>query len=322
MGSVALLGFSAAAGIVATALVWSIAGMFAGHRAATHAPAAVAFEESFGSDVPPDSEKGLRMRALEAIGVISDRGGFTGFFSKRLTAAGLAIRPSEFIFMHLLFVIGLAVAVQVLVGNLLVSLVAIVVGVIGPFVALDALVRRRTAAFEAQLPDILGLIGSSLRAGWGIQQAIGLAVEEIAEPGRGEFSRVQSQVRLGLSLEDALDRMAKRIGSTEFTWTVAVISIQREVGGNLAEVLDTVAETIRERAELRGHVRSLTAEGRLTAWILSVLPFLLVAMLWFVGREYLLRALTSPFGLGAYAFAALLLIVGIVWLVKTVEVEA
>jgi tight adherence protein B len=105
------------------------------------------------------------------------------------------------------------------------------------------------------------MMASSLRAGWGIQQSIDLVVQEMADPARSEFRRVQAESRLGLSVEEALEKMANRLDSDDFRWTVTAIAIQREVGGNLAEVLDLVASTMRERAELRRHIHALTSEG-------------------------------------------------------------
>ena len=127
---------------------------------------------------------------------------------------------------------------------------------------------RRRARFEADLPDIVSLIAGSLRSGWGIQQAIDLIVDETKDPAATEFRRVQSETRLGLSLEESLNKMAARLDSLDFAWIVSAIGIQREVGGNLAEVLDIAAAAIRERAELRREVVALTAEGRFSAIIL------------------------------------------------------
>lgn len=312
---------SIGAGIAASALIWGVVALFLAPRMSP-AELDLLGPADFGQDVPADSERGVRMRVLDTIGKISDKRGFSGFIAIRLTRAGIAMRASEFIYLHLLFVIGIGIATQLLSRSTLVAGLAILIAAAVPFMSFDMLANRRKDAFEAQLPGVLDLIAGSLRAGWGVQQAIGLVVEEIPEPSRGEFVRVQSQIRLGLSLEDALERMAERLGSRDFTWTVSVIKIQREVGGNLAEVLGTVAETIRERAALTGHVKALTAEGRLTAWILGVLPFALIGMLWIVGRDYLLRAFTSPIGIAAYLFAGLLLFVGIFWMSKVVKVEA
>lgn len=312
---------SIGAGIAASALMWGMVALFFGPRMSP-TELELLGPADFGQDAPADSERGVRTRVLDTIGRISDKRGFTGYIAVRLTRAGIAMRTSEFIYLHLLTAIAIGVATQLLSRSILLSGVAIFIVAVVPFMSFHMLANRRKDAFEAQLPGVLDLIAGSLRAGWGVQQAIGLVVEEIPEPAHGEFVRVQSQIRLGLSLEDALERMAERVGSRDFTWTVSVIKIQREVGGNLAEVLGTVAETIRERAALAGHVKSLTAEGRFTAWVLGLLPFALVGMLWVVGRDYLLRAFTSPLGIAAYLFAGLLLFVGILWLSKVVRVEA
>ena len=204
-----------------------------------------------------------RGRVLDAVAVVAERRGLTGFVRTNLERAGLPLRPNEYIFLH---IAGDGLSQ----GSLRSSCGAgcwsvrswLWSFVVAPMLALQIKVERRRKAFEEQLPDVLSLIAGSLRAGWGIQQSIELVVEEIAEPAASEFARVQAETRFGLPLEQALGRMADRLDSEDFRWTVSAINIQREVGGNLAEVLDIVATTIRQRAELRRHVSALTAEGR------------------------------------------------------------
>ena len=132
---------------------------------------------------------------------------------------------------------------------------------------------------------MLGLLAGSLRAGYGLLQGVELVVKEMTPPTSVEFGRVVTEARLGLPVETALEKMARRMGSEDFLWAVSAVSIQREVGGNLAEVLDIVATTIRERDALRRHISGLTSEGRLSAVILSVLPFAVLGAMLIVSAE-------------------------------------
>jgi tight adherence protein B len=116
------------------------------------------------------------------------------------------------------------------------------------------------------LPDVLTIMASSLRAGHSFMQALDTVAKEIAQPAATEFQRVVAEIRLGRPAEDALEALAERVGSADFMWAVLAVNIQREVGGNLAEILDNVADTLRERATLRRQIKVLTAEGRLSAW--------------------------------------------------------
>ena len=163
------------------------------------------------------------------------------------------------------------------------------------------------------------MIAGSLRSGWGIQQAIDLIVDQTQDPAATEFRRVQSETRLGLSLEESLNKMAARLDSVDFAWIVSAIGIQREVGGNLAEVLDIAAAAIRERAELRREVVALTAEGRFSAIILVGLPFVMFGGLLFVGPRYIGQMTSSIYGLAMLGLAALLLLVGGIWSVQGLE---
>lgn len=276
-----------------------------------------------GSDVnllnTDDTSRGA---LLNALGEIAESKGFTGLVQRWLESAGVTLRANEYIFFHVIGTIVAGVLVQVLTGGVLVwAIIAVGFAVVLPLLFLRWMASRRLRRFNEQIPDVLDLIAGSLRSGWGIQQAIDLVVTEVADPSRTEFRRTQAEARLGLPLEQALQRMAERIESDDLRWVVSAISIQREVGGNLAEVLNTVSRTIRERAELRRQVSALTAEGRMSLVILAVLPFLVFAALFLINPEYMMLALRAPLGVMAFVFAGLLLLVGIVWLNRVMKVE-
>ena len=270
---------------------------------------------------PTAGPAGLRARMIGAVGEVAGRRGFTKMVHQQLERAGLPLRPAEYILMHVSVVIGAGFITQVLTGNLLISMVVVVVAVLAPMYYLDGKARKRTEAFEAQLPDLLSLLAGSLRAGWGILQAIGVVVEQMPPPASDEFRRVQTEARLGLPVEEALEKMADRLGSEDFRWTVTAINIQREVGGNLAEVLDIVASTMRARSELRRHINALTAEGKLSGTILVGLPFVVLLALMLVNPRYLQVMVANPLGWVIAGVGFLLLGVGVFWLRAAMKVE-
>ena len=146
--------------------------------------------------------------------------------------------------------------------------------------------RRRATKFEAQLPQILLLVSTSLRSGFGLPQALDAVARDAAEPAGKEFSRALAETRIGTDISDALERVAARMESTSMHWTVMAIRIQREVGGNLADTLRTTAGTLRERESLHRQVPTLSAEGRLSAYILIALPIFIFIYMTRVNYEY------------------------------------
>jgi tight adherence protein B len=182
--------------------------------------------------------------------------------------------------------------------------------------------QRRRRAFADQLPDALQLIVGSLRSGFSLAQAIDAVVQDsVPSPLTVELGRAMGEVRLGAELDDALERAAQRAGNDDLAWAVMAVRIQRDTGGNLAEVLETTVDTLRERDRLRRHVRALSAEGRLSAYILIALPFVLAAWLLLVRRDYLRTLWTTSAGLMMLAGAAVLMAIGIFWMTRWMKVE-
>ena len=188
-------------------------------------------------------------------------------------------------------------------------------------VLVNRIASKQRKRFENQLPDTLNLIATSLRAGYSLLQAVEAVGQEAPEPTRREFGRAMSEIRLGRSVTDALQDIAIRIESQDFDWAVLAISIQREVGGNLAEVLQTTAETMLQRNRLRREMKALTAEGRISAIVLGSLPFFLFGIIWVVNPDYMQPMLESTSGIIAMVGAFVLILVGIFWLSKIVRVE-
>jgi tight adherence protein B len=179
---------------------------------------------------------------------------------------------------------------------------------------------RRQAAFADQLDDSLQLMAGSLRAGHSLLRAVDSVSQEAAAPTSEEFSRIVNETRVGRDLNDALDEVAERIGSDDFVWVAQAIAIHREVGGNLAEVLDAVGHTIRERNAIRRQVKALSAEGKLSAIVLMALPFGVTGFIGMSNPGYLAKFTESLIGYGMLGTAAVMLLVGALWLKKTVAI--
>jgi tight adherence protein B len=201
------------------------------------------------------------------------------------------------------------------------ALLGIVLGLIAPPLVLSYLAKRRARKFEQQLPDVLTLVASSLSTGFSLPQALDAVSRDVAQPAAKEFSRAMAETRIGSDIEDALERMADRMDSKNMHWAAMAIQIQRKVGGNLGETLRTTATTLREREALFRHVRALSAEGRLSAVILIALPIVIFLWMLKVNFEYVSMLWQSLFGIAMLVMALILMVIGIFWMRKVVEVE-
>ena len=240
--------------------------------------------------------------------------------------ADLPLRAGEWWVLRIISIVaGLAVAFIFFNGGLGMTVFAIVVGLLlgffGPAVVLRFLASRRAKKFEGQLPDVLTLVASSLSTGFSLPQALDAVAKDSPEPSAKEFSRALAETRIGADVADALDHMSARMDSDNMRWTAMAIRIQREVGGNLAETLKTTAKTLREREELRRHVKALSAEGKLSAYILIALPIGIFLYTMKTNREYVELLWTRGLGLMMLAAGLVFMGIGIFWMRKTVDVE-
>ena len=240
--------------------------------------------------------------------------------ASRLEAAGSGFKPSEWLLLHGAIAIG-AGFVGLLLARGVGLIIFLALGVVLPWAWLGFKRSRRLKAFDSGLADTLQLMAGSLSAGLSLAQSVDTIVREGNEPITSEFKRVLVEARLGVNIEDALDGVSKRMESKDFSWVVMAIRIQREVGGNLSELLNTVADTLREREYLRRQVATLSAEGRLSAWILGLLPLLFMAYLTLTKWDYVKPMYTTPIGWVMLIGAGVLLSVGAIWMSKVVKVE-
>ncbi|MGY1847497.1 MULTISPECIES: type II secretion system F family protein [unclassified Blastococcus] len=237
-----------------------------------------------------------------------------------LERAGMATTLPNFV-----LAVGLTTVVAGLVGGLLggplLAVLFVVLVPVGAKLLLGFRAGRRQAAFADQLDDSLQLMASSLRAGHSLLRAVDSVSHEAEAPTSEEFARIVNETRVGRDLSDALDEVAARMGSDDFTWVAQAIAIHREVGGNLAEVLDAVGNTIRERNAIRRQVKALSAEGKLSAVVLMALPFGVTGFISITNPAYIAKFTESLVGYAMLAAAAVMLLVGGLWLKKTVAIK-
>jgi tight adherence protein B len=247
--------------------------------------------------------------------------GFGEKLDAQLEAAGISLRSGEFVVATVGAGLVAAVVAAAMLQNVLLAAVLGVVGALVPTVLLRTALSRRGDKMREQLPDVLTIMASSLRAGHSFLQALDTTAREIQAPANVEFQRLVSEIRLGRPAEDALEALADRVGSPDFRWAVLAVNIQREVGGNLAEILDNVSDTLRERAMMRRQIRVLTAEGRLSAWVLAILPFAIALYMFAVNPKYISLLFTKQVGLVMLGVGGILMVLGILWMRKIVDID-
>ncbi len=273
-----------------------------------------------------DEEGGLAttaiiQRAVEMTEGFAERQGFLAGVEAKLERADMPLRAAEALFFYgaMVGVVGLLslVLTRSLLGTVFCTFLAIMV----PSFTVNFKAKRRLKKFNAQLPDMLSLLSGTLRAGYSLMQGVEAVSREVEDPIGYELRRVVTESRLGRPLEEALDAAAERMGSADFRWAVMAIGIQREVGGNLAELLMTVADTMVARERLRRDVDALTAEGKVSAMVLGFLPIGLGAAMWVINPEYIGVLFSERLGNIMLAGAGLLAGFGFWWMKKLIEID-
>jgi tight adherence protein B len=320
------------------AIVFS-AGLFLAVRALLQRPASaqeLAVEQVSGSAgerpigafrVPPTSRAGFRTRfgalflpvARRADRRARRRGRAT--LPERLDGADLKMRPQEFIMLRLGCMVAPALLGLLRFGISLQVVVLAVVGYAAPGLWLRLRARRRVNRFNDQLADLLMLLANSLRAGQSFQQAIATVAQRAKQPTGVELSRVHREVSLGGSVDEGLANMVKRVGSDDLELVVTAVSISRTAGGNLAEMLEIISGTIRQRVQTKREIRALTAQGRMSGWFITLIPVAVAVVLYFISPNYFRPMTESLAGWCMLAAAAILLLIGNLLIRKAVSIE-
>jgi tight adherence protein B len=193
-------------------------------------------------------------------------------------------------------------------------------GYLAPQVYLDLRIRKRGKAFDAQLGDALILAANSLRTGYSFLQAVEMVSREMRPPLSTEFARMLREMNLGVTTEDAMRNMTKRVDSSDLDLALTAVLIQRQVGGNLAEVLDGIAATIRERFKLKGDIKTLTAQGRVSGLIISFLPIALAVVIFLMNPPYI-NVVRAPLGRMMLVSSAVGMVAGFIWVRRIVNID-
>ncbi|MFO3797120.1 MAG: type II secretion system F family protein, partial [Anaerolineales bacterium] len=238
--------------------------------------------------------------------------------ARELARADLKLKVSEYFALLFILMAGLALISYILAPSPVSVVIGVVAGYILPSVYIKMRQAQRLRRFEEQLVDMLNLMVSGLRAGYSTMQALEAVSTELSPPISEEFRRVVQEIQIGIPIEKALENLLRRVPSVDLDFIVTAMNVQREVGGNLAEILDTISETIRERVRIKGEIRTKTAQARTSATIVALLPVLLSLYLWFVNRAYFMTFFDNGLlcGLAALGTAAILVIIGYVVMMR------
>jgi tight adherence protein B len=218
--------------------------------------------------------------------------------AKNLAQADLKLKPAEYVGLTVILVVVIG-GLAYLVGGgtsgessaIISALIGAVIGLIIPRIYVGRQKAKRLQRFDEQLPDMLNLMVNGLRAGFSTVQAMESVSKELPPPISAEFRRLVQEMQIGIPMEQALGNLHRRIPSDDLDLIIAAINVQREVGGNLAEILDTISYTIRERVRIKGEIRVLTSQVMYSGRFLSMLPFILAGILWFLNRPYMMMFL-------------------------------
>lgn len=270
---------------------------------------------------PVESEVSTRVRLSDRMTKSLGRMSFGERLEHQLTAADSNMSVGEFMMLRLAitlwtFVIGWFLSGQPVAGMLLA-----VFGWIGPGVWLTMKRNKRIKNFGDQLPDLLTMMTGSLRAGYGLLYAISVVEKEMPEPIASEFGRVLKETALGYTLSDALDHLVTRVQNEDLELVVTAVHIQNEVGGSLADVLDTISKTIRERIQLKGQIRAITSQQKITGTVLSLLPFFMGTVLFVISPGYMSSMLQPGWTLLMPISAVIMIIFGNIMMNQVTKIE-
>ncbi len=245
---------------------------------------------------------------------------FAGNISRNLARADIKMKPAEYISLLVISAAGVAFIAWFL-GGRDISAGAILVGILGAIVGLSlpgmyikSQQRKRLVKIDQQLPDMLSLMVNGLRAGFSTMQAMESVSKEMPEPICDEFRRVVQEMQLGIPMQKALDNLLRRAPSDDLDFVVTAINVQREVGGNLAEIMDTISFTIRERIRIKGEIRVLTSQVRYSGQFLALMPVILLVALYFFNRSYMMEFFNNP-PCGYIALGAAALLIGLGYII-------
>ncbi len=283
--------------------------------------AQVASGEGLAPDMAADLVKRHEMSGLRWLDVFLSRQAWSRRMDKMLDQADIQAPLGIFVLLSLVFAATGYAAASLYVGNLLVRLaIAVVLGSL-PFKWIAMRKERRMKEFERQLPEALELVGRALKAGHTFNSGMDMVVSEFSEPIKGEFHKTLEEINFGMGTTVALDGLMDRVDCPDLNFFVVSVKIQNETGGNLAEIVSNIAWLIRERLKLKGRIRVLSAEGRMAAWVLCLLPFFVCGAVQMLNPGYLNLLFVEPLGRMLLYLVGALMTLGILVIRKMVRIE-
>jgi tight adherence protein B len=267
-----------------------------------------------------ESEK-KRRSAIDGLEEVVARRGFSANIQTDLARADLKLRVAEFMMLTVLSILACFLIARLIFGSALVGLLFGVIGFFLPRIYVNVRKGRRLNAFNDQLGDTITLLANSLRSGYTIVQSMNTVAEQLADPIAAEFRRVTQEIALGLHYEEALNNMLRRVPSDDLDLMITAVNIQGKVGGNLAEILDTIGHTIRERVRIKGEIRVLTAQQMISGYILTGLPIILGLVLYLINRTYMSRMFADPCGWIMIGVSFFMIGIGYMIIRKIVDIE-
>ena len=283
--------------------------------------------ESTGMEAATLNVEGLRQRrtsSIPLIGMLVEGKSWTGETALALERADIKLTVSEYVALRLFFAFIGAVVPFVLFHGMIAFVAALIgasIGYLLPSLWVSRAQKKRIGKLDAQLPDMLTMLSNSLKAGFGLMQSLDLVSREMGHPIATEIRRTLQDINVGASTDDALQGMATRSGSTDLDIVVTAMLIQQSTGGNLAEILDNVAHTMRERIRIRGEIKTLTTQGVMTGFIVGGMPLFIAGIVSVLNPTYMDPLLTTTPGYIMLGGAVLLEAFGIMVIKKILAIE-
>lgn len=239
---------------------------------------------------------------------------------RNIESSGINLRAEEFVLIWISIAIIPSLLWNIITENTFQSSVIAFVGAILPTLYLNVMTAQRKKKFANQLADALLLLGNSLRSGFSFEQALITVAENMPEPLSGEFNRVNREIKVGISIDQSLTSLADRMDNKDIELLTSAIVIQRQVGGNLAEIVDTISETIQDRIKLKNHINTLTAQGKLSGLIIGILPVILFVFFSFANPEYMSILYETTYGTILLIVGAIMEIAGFIVIRKIINI--
>lgn len=261
---------------------------------------------------------GILARGIEKSGMMAK---YRANLRRTLMKANILMKAEEFIAIQVIAMVIGGVLGMIFFGQSVLFLLMAAIALAVPVNVVKVRIRKRLRTINSQLGDTIAILSNSLKAGHSFFQAVDSVSKEMVGPVAEEFTKLQREISLGGSTESALENMVKRVGSDDLELMVTAVLIQRQIGGNLSEILDNISSTIRQRIKTKGEIKALTAQGRMSGWIISLLPFFLSGMMMVLSPQSFTIMFTNPIGIAMLVMALVSEIIGIMLVNKIVSVE-